>query len=167
MPMTTTPALTLAQAASPSPAAGPAVSAPPLTSDQALTASPGAATTAAPGTPAANAQQGPSMIPLLVMVTLFLGLMMFMTSRQNKKEKKRVDDMRSALKRGDKVVTVGGQLGTVDSVRDHEVVLRIDENSNVKARFTLASIQQVLESASGGAEKPSVEVKTAGVPAAR
>ncbi len=105
------------------------------------------------------------MIPLLFVM---VAVMMLMTTLSGRKEKKKRKALMESLGKGDKVLTIGGQIGVVDSVRDAEVVLRIDENSNAKARFTKASIQQVLESAGKGASEAdsgsngTIEVKTKG-----
>ncbi len=119
--------------------------------------------TTAPGTTPATPggpPPGGGMMGLLIPLTLFMVVLIFFQIMGQRREKKRREQLMSALKRGDKVLTIGGQIGIVEQVRDHEVVLRTDEHSNAKARFTKAAIQQVLESgpASPG-EPPSVEVK--------
>ena len=69
----------------------------------------------------------------------------------------------SSLKKQDRVLTIGGLIGTVVEVRDDEVVLKIDENANTRARFTKNAIQQVLKSSDGpatsGNAEPKVEVR--------
>jgi preprotein translocase subunit YajC len=142
---------------------------------------PGATGTAAPGTTGAAApagQQGPPpsnpfslMGPLLLVMVFVIGFSM-LTSR---KEKKRREQLLASIKKGEKVLTIGGIIGTIADVRDDEVTLRVDENSNLKMRFTRSSIQQVLKSvpdtesggASGGASGggkgtagAEVEIKT-------
>ena len=152
-------AFTLAQTGAPAPAQ-PTAQAP--TSDQIVSGT--ANTPAAPGstaapssTPAQNPGGGLGPLVWLPVLLIFMWLMMALPGR---KEKKRREQMMAALGKGDKVITIGGQLGTVDQVRDNEVVLRIDENSNTKARFTKAAIQQVVESAGGApVSSPAVEVK--------
>ena len=59
-------------------------------------------------------------------------------------EKKRTD-MLAQLKRGDRVQTIGGVLGTVVEARDHEVLLKVDESSNTKIRFARSAIHKVIE----------------------
>lgn len=133
----------------------------------------GAAAPGATGTAAPAGQQGPPpsnpfslMGPLLLVMVFVIGFSM-LTSR---KEKKRREQVLASIKKGEKVLTIGGIIGTIADVRDDEVTLRVDENSNVKMRFTRSSIQQVLKSvpdtesggapggASGGA-RAEVEVK--------
>lgn len=78
------------------------------------------------------------------------------------------------LKKNDKVLTIGGILGTVFEVRDNEVVLIVDEVSRSKLRVTRPSIQTIIESAASaggdasvnGAAQADIKVKTKGEKAA-
>ena len=112
---------------------------------------PAAATPGATGTPpAGGGQPAPNpfsfMGPLLLVMVFVIGFSM-LTSRR---EKKRREQMLSSVKKGEKVLTIGGIIGVVADVRDDEVILRVDEHSNTKMRFTRSSIQQVLQSVSNG-----------------
>ena len=93
--------------------------------------------------------QGP-LFPLMVGV-LILYLFVFRSKRQT--DKKRTD-MLSSLKRGDKVQTIGGILGTVVEARDTDVLLKVDESSNTKIRFSRSAIHRVVE------EDKTVETKS-------
>ena len=62
-----------------------------------------------------------------------------------RKEKKRKAAMLAAMGKGDKVQTVGGILGTIVEVRDDEVVVKVDENTNSRLRFSKSAIQAVLD----------------------
>jgi preprotein translocase subunit YajC len=147
----------------------PPAATPTVTSDQLLSGSTPAAGTSAPGTTPAPQQApgglgGLGMIPLIVLMVV---VMMLMTTLTGRKEKKKRQALMDAMGKGDKVLTIGGQIGVIDAIRDGEVVLRIDENSNAKARFTKASIQQILESSGKGSDAEStsngtIEVKTKG-----
>jgi preprotein translocase subunit YajC len=92
--------------------------------------------------------QGP-LFPLMVGV-LILYLFVFRSKRQT--DKKRTD-MLSNLKRGDKVQTIGGILGTVIEARDSDVLLKVDESSNTKIRFSRNAIHRVVD------EEKSAETK--------
>ena len=81
-------------------------------------------------------------LPLIVMVMV---LVLFSSSRSKKTEQKKRDDMLRNMKRGDRVVTIGGILGTVVDVRDSEVMLKVDESSNAKIKFTRDAIKRVVE----------------------
>ena len=84
--------------------------------------------------------QGP-LFPLMVGV-LILYLFVFRSKRQQDKKR---SDLLAGLKRGDRVQTIGGILGTVVEARDSEVVLKVDESSNTKIRFSRTAIHRVVE----------------------
>ena len=62
---------------------------------------------------------GSTMIRMVMMVAIFY----FMLIRPENKRKKEAEQMRSAVKKGDKVVTIGGITGTVVDVKDNKFVL--------------------------------------------
>lgn len=88
-------------------------------------------------------------LPLLLMIGIFY-LIVF---RGRSKEQKRHDAMLAALKRNDRVQTVGGIRGVVVETRDDEVTLKVDESSNVKMRFSRTAIKEVLTESAGDAAK--------------
>jgi len=97
----------------------------------------------APGT-APKPQQGPLNIwPLLIIMIAVLWFMMIMPQR---KEKKKRQQMLAALAKGDRVQTVGGIIGSVIEIREQEIVLKVDENSNTRMRFSRSAIQSVISS---------------------
>lgn len=83
--------------------------------------------------------------PLLIVTVFFVIMWVFMIMPQ-RREKKRHEALISAIKKGDKVETVGGIIGTVLEVRDKEVLVKVDEGSNAKIRFTRNAIRSVTES---------------------
>jgi len=86
------------------------------------------------------------MTPLLLVFVLFY----FLIVVPQRKRQRQTEDMLSALKPGDKVVTTGGIYGTITIVRDDKrtVQLRIAENPSVKidvARSAIAGLQEAPE----------------------
>lgn len=80
-------------------------------------------------------------------IFMLLGLMVLMfimTSFSNKKEKRRRAEMLESLKKNDKVVTIGGVIGTVVEVKTNEITLKVDESSNTRMRFNRSAIQGVM-----------------------
>ena len=73
-------------------------------------------------TTTAAAPEGGMMTMLLPLVLMF-GLMYFLMIRPENKRKKEAEQMRTALRVGDKVTTVGGITGTVVHVKDEKFVL--------------------------------------------
>jgi preprotein translocase subunit YajC len=65
----------------------------------------------------------------------------------------------SALKKNDKVVTSGGIIGIVASVKEKEdeVMLKVDESSNVRLRVTRSSIVRIV-----GGDEAAKEQKEGG-----
>ena len=66
-----------------------------------------------------TAGMGSSIIMLVVMLAIFY----FMLIRPENKRKKEAEEMRAAVKNGDKIVTIGGIVGTVVNVKENRIVL--------------------------------------------
>ena len=71
----------------------------------------------------AAASAGGGMASTLVMLVLMIGIFYFMLIRPETKRKKEAEQMRSALKVGDEITTIGGITGTVVSVKDDKFVI--------------------------------------------
>ena len=96
---------------------------------------------------------GMSMIFMLVaMVAVFY----FMMIRPENKRKKEAEAMRSALKVGDKITTIGGICGTVVDVKDDKFVI---ETSADRVRVEFA--KWALSTNESGAERAKEEAKKA------
>jgi preprotein translocase subunit YajC len=78
-----------------------------------------------------NAQQGGSMGFLLMIILIFVVMWLFMIRPQQKKQKE-VEKFREGLKKGDKVVTIGGIYGTVVEVKEKTLILEVDQNVKIK-----------------------------------
>ena len=59
----------------------------------------------------------------IVMLVAMLGIFYFMLIRPENKRKKEAEQMRSAVKTGDKITTIGGIIGTVVHVKDEKIVI--------------------------------------------
>jgi len=68
-------------------------------------------------------------------------IMYFLIIRPQQKREKEKQDMMGALKKGDKVTTIGGARGTIARVHEDYVVLTVDEN--VKMEFVKSAIAHV------------------------
>ncbi|MFC1735696.1 preprotein translocase subunit YajC [Candidatus Hydrogenedentota bacterium] len=85
------------------------------------------------GAPEKGAGGGSPFGMLPIMVAFFIFMYFLMIKPQKDKEKKRIA-MISALKKGDKVMTTGGMMGTVSKLTDTTVIVKVAEN--VKIEFT-------------------------------
>lgn len=94
--------------------------------------------------PPAGGQGGAeSMVPTLVMFGAILAIMYFMMIRPQQKRQKEMQNMLSALKKGDKVVTGTGIHGKIVEIDDKTALVEIANNVNV--RFDKAAIISVLD----------------------
>ena len=59
----------------------------------------------------------------LFMLVMMIAIMYFVMIRPENKRKKEAEQMRSAVKKGDKVVTIGGIVGVVVDVKDNKFVM--------------------------------------------
>lgn len=80
------------------------------------------------------------MISLLFMAAIFAVFYFFIIRPQSKRQKE-IQQKVSSMKKGDKVVTNGGIVGTVNSIDDDSLLVEID--NNVKVRFLKNSITDV------------------------
>lgn len=88
---------------------------------------------------------------MLIPVILMVGVFYVVIFAGQRKDKKKRQEMLAAIKKNDRVMTVGGILGSVVSVSEHEVSLKVDESANVKISVLRSAIQKVLTEG----EKPS------------
>jgi preprotein translocase subunit YajC len=110
--------------------------------------------------PAGGGQQQPSGLfgPSFIWIMLGMIVIMLIFSGGGRKQEKQRKAMLATLKRNDRVQTIGGVLGTVLEVNEHDVLLRVDEGSNTRIRFARSAIQQILREAKEPA-KGDVEAK--------
>ena len=74
---------------------------------------------------------------LIMMLLIFVVMWFFMIRPQQKKQKE-LAQFRNSLKKGDKVVTIGGIYGVVAEVKEQYVIVEVD--SNVKLRVDKSAI---------------------------
>ena len=79
-----------------------------------------------------------SMIMFVAIILIFY----FLIIRPQKKRDKETKAMLDAMKKGDKIVTIGGIHGTVVTVKDQTVVIKVDDNTRIE--FTKTAISTVL-----------------------
>ena len=71
----------------------------------------------------------------LIMIVAMIAVFYFLMIRPENKRKKEAEQMRSAVKTGDEITTIGGIIGTVVSVKDDKFVM---ETSADQVRIELA-----------------------------
>lgn len=96
-----------------------------------------------------------SMLPILLIFVIFY---FFIIRPQNKKQKE-TDKMIAALKKGDKVVTIGGIHGTVTQTKEKTVIVKVDDNAKIE--FSRSAIASVTVQGSAKEEKADKKEKKA------
>ena len=93
--------------------------------------------------PGAQAQTNPilSFLPLILMFVVFY----FLLIRPQQKRQKDLAEMVKNLKKGDRVVTVGGVIGTVHTLQDDYVVLKVGDQET-KIEVLRSAIQELRKS---------------------
>ena len=97
-----------------------------------------------------------SMVSTIVMFGAVFAIFYFMIIRPQNKKQKAVEKMLSAVKKGDKVVTIGGIHGVVSAVKDKSVVVKVDDSAKIE--FSKSAIASV-EARGDESETPAVEPK--------
>ncbi|RXT14749.1 preprotein translocase subunit YajC [Ammoniphilus sp. CFH 90114] len=81
-----------------------------------------------------------SILPLVLMFAIFY----FLLIRPQQKKQKQRNAMLNALKKGDKVVTIGGVHGTISEMREDTIIVKIAENTRVT--MEKGAVNQVVSS---------------------
>jgi preprotein translocase subunit YajC len=109
---------------------------------------------------AAGAQGGGggfSIFGTLIMFGAIIAVFYFLVLRPQNKKQKEAQKMLASLRKGDRVVTIGGARGSVVAVKDDTVVLKVDDN--VKIEYNKSAVSQVLERKEEPKEELKVEAK--------
>lgn len=85
---------------------------------------------------------------MIWMLIPFVVIMVLVSVMGQRREKKKRNQLMSSIKKHDSVQTAGGIIGAVVEIKDDTIILKIDENSNVRMTFAKSSIVQVLTSGS-------------------
>lgn len=114
-----------------------------------------------------------SFLSLITTVVMMIAIFYFFLIRPQSKRQKETEKMLAALKKGDKVVTIGGIHGTITSVKENTIVLKVDDNAKIEFnRTAIASVEKSEASSEkkieeSSAEEADEEVKSEKKPAGR
>ena len=95
----------------------------------------------------------------MFMLVAMLAIMYFVMIRPENKRKKEAEQMRSTVKKGDKVVTIGGIIGTVVSGKDEKFVMETsaDQVRMEFAKWAISSNETAAAAAKAEAKKRQEE----------
>ena len=109
---------------------------------------------------ASGTASGAGMGSTIMMIVLMIAIFYFLMIRPENKRKKQAEEMRSALKKGDWLTTIGGVYGRVVAITDRTVVIETSED-RVRVEFLKSAIGQVgtLDQQAAAQQRPAKKDK--------
>ncbi len=78
-----------------------------------------------------------TVLPLVLMFAIFY----FLLIRPQQKQQKAVREMQNSLQKGDKIITIGGLHGILDSIDENKIVLKVGDGTRLT--FDRRSVREV------------------------
>ncbi len=94
------------------------------------------------GAPEGGSGGSGQMVTTFVTFGLVILIFYFLIIRPQSKKQKETKRMLSALKKGDKVISIGGIHGTVVAVKEKSTVVKVD--NNIKLEFSKSAISSIV-----------------------
>ena len=91
----------------------------------------------------------------IIMIVAMIAVFYFLMIRPENKRKKEAEQMRSAVKNGDQIITIGGIIGTVVDVKADKIVVETsaDQVRIELAKWAISSNETAAEAAKAEAKK--------------
>ena len=91
----------------------------------------------------------------MIMIVALMAVMYFFMIRPENKRKKEAEQMRGAVKKGDKIVTIGGIVGVVVDVKESRIVVETsaDQVRIELEKWAISSNETATEAAKAEAKK--------------
>ena len=91
--------------------------------------------------PATEGQaQGSGMGSTLLFILLIFVVFYFFMIRPQQKKQKQIQEMRDALKSGDKIVTIGGIHGKIINVQETTFIIEVEDGTRLKIEKSAVSL---------------------------
>ena len=97
------------------------------------------------------------MTTTIITFVLIILIFYFLIIRPQKKRDKETKAMLAAMKKGDRVVTIGGIHGTIITVKDQTVVVKVDDSARIE--FSKSAISTVTSKDAAKAAPKKAEAK--------
>ena len=99
------------------------------------------------------------MTSTLIMLAMMMGIFYFMLIRPENKRKKEAEAMRSSLRNGDSITTIGGIVGTIVDIKEDKIVIETSAD-RVRVEFVKWAVSSN-ESATARAQEEAKKAKEA------
>lgn len=90
------------------------------------------------------------MLPLIIVMIVIFYFVVFRDQRKKTSDRKQ---MLENLRKGDKVLTIGGMIGTIVNIKENEITVKVDESTNTKVTFVRSAIDRVLSTREGNKQE--------------
>ena len=110
------------------------------------------AAAAAPG-----AASGQNLIGALLPFVVLMGVLYFMVLRPQKTQQKKREEMMAGLRKGNRIVSIGGLYGEILDIKDDALLVNVaDQGEKVVIRFGKWAVQEVIGKGNQPREKDEV-----------
>jgi preprotein translocase subunit YajC len=92
--------------------------------------------------PQQGAEGGASLITSLIPFAAIIAIFYFLIIRPQNKKRKETERMLSTLRKGDKIITIGGIHVTVQNVKETTVIVKVDDN--VRLEFLRSAVSNIV-----------------------
>ena len=106
-----------------------------------------------------------SMMTSFITFGMVIVIFYFMIIRPQKKRDKEAKAMLAAMKKGDRVVTIGGIHGTIVTVKDNTVVVKVDDSARIEFSRNAISTVTARDAVKVAPKEKKVEEETKAVEA--
>jgi preprotein translocase subunit YajC len=85
---------------------------------------------------------GSSIWPMLAFLVVIFAMFYFVMIRPQRKRQKEQQQMMAGLQRGDKVMTIGGIYGTIESLSEDSVIIKIEGGTTMRVARSAVNIRK-------------------------
>jgi preprotein translocase subunit YajC len=87
-------------------------------------------------------QEGGSIWPMIIFLVVIFALFYFVMIRPQRKRQKEHETMMRELQKGDRVITAGGIYGTIESLSEDSVVIKVEGGTTMRVARGSVAIRQ-------------------------
>ena len=82
---------------------------------------------------------GTSILPMIIFLVIIFGLFYFVMVRPQRRKQKEHETLVQELQKGDRVITAGGIYGTIESISEDNIVIKVESGATIRvARGSVA-----------------------------